>query len=202
MALLENGDRLGVAEFLRRYEKLPGLRKAQLIEGVVHMPSPVRTDVHAEPDGLLHLWLGVYALEHENLKLLPNATLLLDPDNAPQPDVILCSAPVKGGRVWLNDQGYLCGKPELVCEVAASSVSVDMHDKMRAYRRNGIQEYLVWLTQEQRVRWFKLTDDGYEELKETGGKIRSEVFKGLILDVKALLRLDRKKVVAALKTKR
>ena len=165
------------------------------------MPSPVRTDVHARPDGLLHLWLGTYALRHD-LEMLPNATLLLDADNAPQPDVILCSTPAKGGTVWLNEDGYLCGKPELICEVAASSVSVDMHDKMRAYRRNGIQEYLVWLTQEQRVLWFKLTDTGYEELKEKSGKLSSEIFKGLVLDVKALLRMDRKKVIAALKTKR
>jgi len=197
---LENGDRLTAAEFLRRYEAAPELRKVQLIEGIVHMPSPVRIEAHARPDGLIQLWLGFYALEHPGLELLPNATLLLDPDNAPQPDAILCTAPQPGGKVWLNDKDYLCGAPELVCEVAASSASVDLHDKFRAYRRNGIQEYLVWLTQEKRVRWFHLEDQEYVEQKEKSGRLTSSVFPGLVLDVKALLKGDKTKLIATLRT--
>ena len=49
--------------------------------------------------------------------------------------------------------------PEFVCEIAASSASVDLHQKLRAYRRNGIGEYIVWLTLEQKVRWFDLVVD-------------------------------------------
>ncbi len=49
--VLENGDRLPVAEFMRRYQAAPSLRKVQLIEGTVHMPSPVNASFHAEPDG-------------------------------------------------------------------------------------------------------------------------------------------------------
>ena len=199
---MESGDRLTSLEFMRRYESMPEVKKAQLIEGVVYMSSPVRSDVHAIPDGLLHGWLFTYSLAHDGLKLLPNATLLLDLDNAPQPDAMLCWIGKKGDQVWLNDKGYLCGKPQLVCEVAASTAAIDMHDKLRAYRRNGIQEYLVWLVQEQKVVWYKLTDNGYEPLKETGGKLRSEVFPGLVLDVKALLKGDKRKLIAALKSKR
>jgi Uma2 family endonuclease len=195
---LENGDRLTATEFLRRYEAAPDLKKAQLIEGIVHMPSPVRTDLHARPDGLIQGWLFSYALYHPELEVLPNATLLLDPDNAPQPDAILCTAPRPGGKVWLNAKGYLCGAPELVCEVAASSASVDLHDKFRAYRRNGIQEYLVWLTLERRVRWFCLTEQEYVEQKEKAGRLSSKVFPGLVLDVRALLKGDKAKVIAAL----
>ena len=106
---LENGDRLTASEFLRRYETAADLKKAQLIEGIVHMPSPVRAEAHSEPDGLLHGWLFSYALEHLELRFYPNATLILDSDNAPQPDAILCSTPVPGGRVWLNEKDYLCG---------------------------------------------------------------------------------------------
>jgi Uma2 family endonuclease len=200
--VLENGDRLRAAEFMRRYEEMPRLKKAQLIEGIVHMPSPVRALQHAKPDGLLHGWLGTYALEHPELEFFPNATLLLDPDNAPQPDAILCTAPRKGGSVWLNDKGYLCGRPELVSEVASSSASVDLHDKLRAYRRNGIQEYLVWLTAERKIRWFHLVEQDYAELKESGGKLRSEVFPGLVLDVKAILKHDGPRVIAALKARK
>ena len=124
------------------------------------MPSPVRADAHAKPDGLIQLWLGTYALRRPELEVYPNATLVLDSENAVQPDGILCSAPVEGGRVWLNDKGYLCGAPEIVCEIAASSASIDLHSKFRAYRRNGIGEYIVWLTQEMSVRWFDLVHLG------------------------------------------
>ena len=196
---LENGDRLTAVEFLRRYEAATDLKKAQLIEGIVHMPSPVRTDVHAEPDGLIQGWLFTYALEHPELKVLPNATLLLDAENAPQPDAILCTAPRPGGKVWLNERGYLCGAPELVCEVAASSASVDLHDKFRAYRRNGIAEYIVWLTLEKRVRWFHLIEQEYVEQKEHAGRLTSRTFPGLVLDVRALLKFDKAKVIAALR---
>ncbi len=195
---LENGDHLGAVEFMRRYERMRSTRKAQLIEGIVFMPSPVRTDVHAIPDGLIQLWLGTYALNHESLAVCPNASLILDAENALQPDAILCSAPAPGRRTWLNENGYLCGSPEFICEIAASSASVDLHEKYRAYRRAGVTEYLVWLVAEKRVRWFQLVDGEYTEAKERGGKLHSLIFPGLILDVKALLKLDRKKVIAAL----
>jgi Putative restriction endonuclease len=198
MEILENGDRLTAVEFMRRYEAAKDLKKAQLIEGIVHMPSPVRADFHGKPDGLLQGWLFTYALHHPELEVYPNATLLLDPDNAPQPDAILCSAPRDGGRVWLHAKGYLCGAPELVCEVAASSASVDLHDKFSAYRRNGIAEYLVWLTTERTVRWFHLEEQRYVEQKEQAGRLTSRIFPGLTLDVRALLKFDKAKVIAAL----
>lgn len=48
---LENGDHLTRAEFERRYDAMPGLKRAELIEGVVYRPSPVRA-YHAEPHGI------------------------------------------------------------------------------------------------------------------------------------------------------
>ncbi len=57
---LENGDRLIRTEFERRYQAMPGLKKAELIEGVVYMASPLRFKFHAEPHGRLISWLGVY----------------------------------------------------------------------------------------------------------------------------------------------
>jgi Uma2 family endonuclease len=196
---LEAGDRLTSTEFLRRYEAEPGLKKAQLIEGIVYMPSPVRAEQHAIPDNLLQGWLFAYAAEHPGVEALTNATLVIDPENTPQPDAILCSAPRKGGRVWLNEKGYLCGAPELVCEVAASSASVDLHDKFRAYRRRGIQEYLIWLTTERKVKWFQLVEEDYVQINEQKGFLHSAVFPGLVLDVKALLKLDRSRLLASLR---
>ncbi len=195
---LENGDRLTVAEFMRRYEAAPGVRKAQLIEGFVHLPSPVNAAFHAGPDGLIQLWLGTYSLDYPELKVYPNASLILDGDNAVQPDAILCQ-PSAGGSVWLDDTGYLHGAPGLVCEIASSSASIDLHAKFQAYRRNGVAEYLVWLVQEQRVLWFLLVEGEFVAQKETAGILSSKVFPGLILDVKALLKQDKAKVIQALK---
>lgn len=194
---LENGDRLGVAEFMRRYQALPGLRKAQLIEGTVHMPSPVNATHHAEPDGIIQLWLGFYSLAYPDLKVFPNATLLLDGDNAVQPDAILCR-PAAGGRVWLDADGYLHGAPELICEIASTTASIDLHAKFQAYRRNGVSEYLVWLVHEKRVLWHELVDGEFVVKKEKAGKLTSTIFPGLVLDAKALLKLDKAKVIRGL----
>jgi Uma2 family endonuclease len=195
---LENGDRLTVAEFMRRYEAAPGVRKAQLIEGFVHMPSPVNATHHAKPDGIIQGWLFTYSLDFPELEVYPNATLILDGDNAIQPDAIICR-PGEGEKVWLDEAGYLRGAPELICEIASSSASIDLHAKFQAYRRNGVAEYLVWLVQEQRVRWFQLDDGDFVEQKESAGLLTSKVFPGLILDVKALMKLDKAKVIQGLK---
>ena len=195
---LENGDRLTVAEFMRRYEAAPGVRKAQLIEGFVHMPSPVNATHHAKPDGIIQLWLGTYSLDYPELEVYPNATLILDGDNAVQPDAILCR-PGASAKVWLDEAGYLHGAPGLICEIASSSASIDLHAKFQAYRRIGVGEYLVWLVQENRVLWFQLEDGDFVEQKETAGLLASKILPGLILDVKALLKLDKAKVIQGLK---
>jgi hypothetical protein len=41
---LVTGERLTREEFLRRWEELPDLKNAELIDGVVHVPSPVSRD--------------------------------------------------------------------------------------------------------------------------------------------------------------
>jgi Uma2 family endonuclease len=195
---LENGECVSRGEFLRRYEASPDVKQAELIEGVIHMPSPVRIDLHAEPDGLIHGWLFNYAIRH-GLKFYPNGTLLLDSENSLQPDAMLCSKPDPKGRVQLSEKGYLCGSPELVVEVAASSSSIDLQKKLRVYRRNGIAEYIVWRTRDQAVDWFILRGDEYvNQGSPTATILSSEIFPGLHLDVPALLAMDGAKLVAAL----
>ena len=188
---LENGDRLTRCEFERRYARQPDLEKAQLIEGVVYMPSPVGI-VHAEAHSAIHAVLAVYTASTPGVRIADNATVRLDLENEPQPDVLLRIEASAGGRSRVSD-GYLQGAPELIVEVAVSSASIDLHDKLRAYRRNGVQEYVVWRTQEQRIAWFELTDgDGdYRPLPpDDAGVVRSRVFPGLRLAVPALLNGD------------
>lgn len=196
---LENGDAMRSGEFLRRYEAMPEVKKAELVEGRVYMGSPVRADLHAEPDGLVHLWLATFALRCRTARFYPNATVVLDADNTCQPDAVLCLAPEHGGRTRINARGYLTGAPELVAEIAASTVSLDMQEKLRVYRRCGVSEYLVWRTAEKQFDWFRLEHEEYRRLAPgADGLLRSRVFPGLVLDVGALLARDGARVLAAL----
>src|SRR5436189_5162644 len=87
--LLEFGDRLSRAEFERRYERMPHLKKAELIEGIVYIPSLLRARSHAEPHSQLGTWVGTYAAETPVVECFDNSTVRLDLDNEPQPDLVL-----------------------------------------------------------------------------------------------------------------
>ena len=188
---LENGDRLTRCEFERRYALRPDLKKAQLIEGVVYMPSPVRFATHGEPHAAILGVLLHYRAFTPGVSVGDNVTVRLDLDNEPQPDGLLRIEPDAGGRSRLSDDDYVEGPPELIVEIAASSASIDLHDKLRAYRRNGVQEYVVWRTQEQRIDWFELADGDYRPLPaDDAGVVHSRVFPGLRLALAALLNGD------------
>ena len=187
---LENGDRLTRCEFERRYAARPELKKAQLIEGIVYMPSPVST-AHAGPHAMIQTVLLVYAASTPRVHGYDNATVRLDLDNEPQPDVLLRVESEVGGRSQVSGDDYIEGAPELVVEVAASSASIDLHDKLRAYRRNGVQEYVVWRTFERQIDWFELADGEYRVLPaDEAGVVHSRVFPGLRLAARALLKDD------------
>ena len=184
---LENGDRLTRCEFERRYAARPDLKEAQLIEGVVYMPSPVSL-AHSGPHAMIQTTLLVYAASTPGVRGEDNVTVRLDLDNEPQPDVVLRIEPKAGGSSRVSDDGYLEGAPELVVEVAASSASIDLHDKLRAYRRNGVQEYVVWRTQERQIDWFEIADGEYRVLpRDEADVVHSRVFPGLRLSAGALL---------------
>src|ERR1700726_2127100 len=86
---LENGDHLSRAEFERRYEAMPEVKKAELIEGVVYMPSPVRHTQHGIQHIALSTWLGNYWSATPGVSPGDNSTVRLDLDNVPQPDALL-----------------------------------------------------------------------------------------------------------------
>lgn len=193
------GDRLTRDEFERRYDAMPGLKKAELIEGVVYMPSPVRCGAHGDPHALLVVWLGHYWVATPAVQVLVETTVRLDLDNEPQPDAMLRIRPAAGGQSRTSADDYVEGAPELAAEVTASTASYDLHDKLRAYRRNGVREYVVWRTLDQALDWFALRGGRYEPLvPDADGLLRSEVFPGLWLDAAALLRGDLARVVSAL----
>jgi Uma2 family endonuclease len=194
---LENGDRLTRPEFERRYEAMPHLKKAELIEGEVHMPSPVRHRQHGKPHGQLMTWIGTYSASTSGVEFGDNGSIRLDLENEPQPDAYLMIEPERGGQARISGADYVEGAPELVAEIAASSVSYDLGKKLRVYRRNGVREYIVWRVQDRQVDWFLLREGRYEPLPlGDDGLLRSTVFLGLWLDPAALLRGDLALVLA------
>ena len=197
---LENGDRLTRREFERRYATRPDIKKAELIEGVVYMSAAVRITSHAEPHSAVLTWLGNYCAHTPRVRVADNATLRLDLDNEPQPDALLRIEPQAGGQARVSDDDYLEGAPELVVEIAASSATYDLHDKLRVYRRNGVREYVVWRVHDRQIDWFALEDDEYRRLEpDAAGLIHSTVFPGLRLLVGALLAGDLASVLAELR---
>jgi hypothetical protein len=196
---LQNGDRLTREEFERRYDAMPHLKKAELIEGVVYMPSPVNHAEHGGPHFNVIGWMNRYCDATPGVEGGDNSSLRLDLDNEPQPDAFLMILPSHGGRARIDEDGYVEGGPELVAEVAASSVSYDLHVKLNVYRRSGVQEYVVWRVLEGAIDWFVLRGGTYERLlPDAGGVYRGEVLPGLWLDAAALIRGDRTAVVRAL----
>ncbi|MGH9833230.1 MAG: Uma2 family endonuclease [Blastocatellia bacterium] len=196
---LRQGDYLTRAEFERRYEAMPEVNKAELIEGRVYMPSPVRAKGHGAPHGDIVGWLVHYKAFTPGVSFFDNSTTRLDQDNEPQPDAQLRIDEALGGQPQISDDDYIEGAPELAAEVASSSAPFDLNQKKEAYRRNGVQEYIVWQTPDRRIDWFGLADGQYAPLlPDADGIIRSRVFPGLWLDVEALLKDDMAKVLAVL----
>ena len=194
---LKHGERLTRDEFERRYEAMPHLKKAELIEGVVYMPSLVRTDIHSAPHARIMTWLGVYWTATPGVQCADNATIHLDPDNEAQPDALLRID--ENGPSLLNDKGYIEGAPELMVEIAGTSADYDLHEKLEAYLRNEVTEYIVWQTQEGRLDWFRLVNEEYVPMvPDTEGLIESQAFPGLRLAVNALMEGDLAAVLSEL----
>lgn len=195
---LKNGDRLTRTEFERRYDAMPHLKKAELIKGIVYMPSPVNHEKHASPHFDLIGWLWTYRLATPGVQGGDNGSLRLDLHNEPQPDAYLL-LPEHGGQARIDADGYVACAPELVAEVAASSANYDLHDKLDVYRDNRVREYVIWRVLDQAIDWFVLRGDRYEPLPlDTDGLYKSEVLPGLWLDPAALIRDDLASVLQTL----
>ncbi len=197
--ILESGDRLTRAEFHRRYCARPEIKKAELVEGVVYVASPVRQDGHGSEHNIVQLWLGTFAARVPGLDVGDNSTVFLDADNEVQPDAFLFwrGADKPGAR--LTEKGYVEGPPLLVVEIAASSASYDLHDKLRAYRRNGVREYVVWRVLDGAIDWFRLREGEHVRVEpDERGVIESEAFPGLRVHVAKMLAGDAAGVLAEL----
>ena len=184
---LENGDRLTRAEFERRYDAMPNLRKAELIEGIVQMPSPIRVE-HMEADLVVLTWLGVYVAATPGVRGGGDGSVRLDADNEVQPDALLRIDAACGGQSRVAADGFIEGAPELVVEISGSSASYDLHAKLHIYRRAGVCEYIVWRVYDRALDWFVLEEGRFEaQTPDDQGVLSSRVFPGLRVPVAAIL---------------
>lgn len=182
---LRAGDHLDQQTFHRRYEAMPPKFRAELVKGVVIVPSPLGCP-HGQIQARALTWLGTYSLSTPGTNVFDNTTTILDDDNEFQPDGQLVILPEYGGQ-GARVEKYVEGAPQLIVEVAATSEAYDLYEKFEVYQQTGVQEYVVFLAREQQVRWFASTDGKFQPLAaDAAGVIRSNMFPGLWLDTTAL----------------
>jgi Uma2 family endonuclease len=193
---LVTGERMTVEEFLHRWEELPDLKNAELIDGVVHVSSPVSRE-HGSLDTLIIWWLAHYAQATPGCKGGNNSTWLML-DSAPQPDAYLRILPAYGGQSS-DGRLYSTGAPELAVEVCLTTTEVDFGPKRKLYQRAGVREYITIETFRKGIVWRMLVDGVYiQQEAPSDGILRSEVFPGLWLDVAAYWAGDGAKMLSAL----
>lgn len=184
---LRDGDRMTRGEFERRWDAMPEVKNAELIEGVVHMPPALSVD-HGEPHFDLIALLGWYRMLTPGVMGGDNTSIRFDDENMPQPDVVLRVLESHGGRCQVTPDRYLEGGPELVAEIARTTAAYDLGVKREVYRRFGVREYIVWRVEDRAIDWFALRNGVYVPLPPgPDGVFRSEVFPGLWLDPAALV---------------
>jgi Putative restriction endonuclease len=194
--LFESGDRMGREEFLARWEQMPDLKHAELIDGVVYVPSPIAIE-HSRKHLALITWTGVYSSRASFAEGLGGGTWFME-KSAPQPDVALRIKRKFGGQSTETDK-YPLGAPEFVGEVSGSSRSYDLGPKLGLYERAGVKEYLTALLEEQRVEWRVVREGRFQLMPpDSDGIFRSRVFPGLWLDERALWADDLSAVLAVL----
>jgi Uma2 family endonuclease len=190
---LVNGQRMNQPEFHRRYAAYPEDEKWELIGGIVYMTSPLRYP-HGNYDFVLGGVLGMYTMQTPGVEGAHNITSILGGESEPQPDQALRITTECGGRSRINDEEYLEGAPELIAEIAYSSLDIDMHRKRDDYEATGVIEYMVLSIEDQELYWYHFPT-GKTIRPSRHGVSRSRVFPGLWIDGPALLARDPKKLV-------
>jgi Uma2 family endonuclease len=194
---LVHGQHLDQPTFHQRYEAMPEGTWAELVGGVVHMPSPVRNE-HRGHDDDVSYWYGHYKRFTKGLRSGKNSTVTLDVIGETQPDGHLRIPQELGGQTRI-ERGFIVGAPELVIELARSSRYYDLNEKKADYERARVREYLVIELDPDRIQWFIRRADHFEDLPAgPDGIYRSEVFPGLWLDPKALYAEDLDRLIEVL----
>jgi Uma2 family endonuclease len=188
---LEAGQQLDQPAFHERYEAMPPETRAELVGGIVYLPSPMRGD-HGRESRFVSGWLDRYESFTPCIEGADGATVKLDLRGEPQPDHFLLIVPECGGQSGIDADGYYTGGPELVVEISRSSRVYDLTQKKADYERAGVREYLVIALEPNRIHWFFRRAGRFQELRPgPDGIYRSKIFPGLWLAAEALFALDR-----------
>ena len=191
------GQRLDQPTFHERYEAMPPGTRAELIGGVVSMPSPMSYE-HDRRNNAAIFMLTYYEGFTPGVEALGGVTTILGIRGEVQPDAMLRILPECGGRTRpVGD--YVGGSPELVVEVSLSTRRKDLGPKLRDYDRAGVLEYLVSTTGPDDFHRYALRDGRLiREPLPADGLFQSEVFPGLWLDPAALRSRDFRGMMATL----
>jgi Uma2 family endonuclease len=190
---LVEGERLDQPAFHALYQAMPPGTRAELIDGVVHMPSPVGLE-HGKAQVPVIVWLSYYAENTPGAEAMDNATTIIGWKSEPQPDGLLRILPEYGGRTS-NADGFVHGAPELVVEVAKATRYVDLGPKLDDYQRAGVQEYIVRAIDPDDIYWYSLERGTLvRRTIDDDGLYRSTVFPGLWLDPAALVHGDTRRL--------
>lgn len=194
---LVTGEHMSREKFLRTWDRLPGIKHAELIDGVVYVGSPVSLD-HGIWENQAGVWLGLYRGMTPGTRSGHNVTWLMF-DSIPQPDVFLCILPECGGQAKPGKKNYYAGAPELAVEITETSAQIDFGPKMALYARAGVREYITVEPYWNRLTWRSLVRSSYRILSPgADGILRSSVFPGLWLDPASFWNGDTKRIAAIL----
>jgi Uma2 family endonuclease len=198
--LLYEGQRLDQPTFHEIYLRTAEDFRAELIEGVVHVMSSPVNPKHGRPLMSMSGLLYFYRIETPGTLVQGDTTIKLAPLSEVQPDCALLIDPSHGGQTGADDKGYTTGCPELVVEIASSTLPIDLISKKRIFERAGGKDYVVFDEPHHKIHWFVARNGLFEPLKlDQDGLYHSETFPGLWLDPEAFLRDDGLAVIAALR---
>ncbi len=195
---LIDGEHLDQPTFHNRYEAMPPSTRAELVGGVVYMPSPMSSD-HGDESRNVAGWLFHYQRKTTRVKGGDGTTAKLFKQSEPQPDHHLRIPAVLGGHTHVDAGGYLVGPPELIVEVSRSSRSFDLKQKKADYERAGVLEYVVVEIDPNRIHWFLRSGARFKKhAPGADGIYRSKTFPGLWLDSEALYAEDLDRLIEVL----
>jgi Uma2 family endonuclease len=172
-------ERMTAEEFFRG---APEDRKAELIDGVMIMPSPP-FDPHERLQNFLLTLLRVYVEELELGEVRGSRTPVeLGIDQVPEPDVLF----VAKQRAHIIQNKGILGAPDLVIEIlSAGTAHRDRGRKFRAYERAGVGE--LWLIDPYGptgTKFYHLRNGRFSLVRpDKNGILRSAVVSGFWINV-------------------
>ena len=194
---LRDGERIPPDEFRRRCGVLEAVGvdfRVEYVNGVVRMMPPPNFAGHTHPIRVMQGLLSAYTRQTPGVidYTESGVTLPVEETSADvSPDLCLVVQPGRGGQMSVDDAGYFVGPPELVVEVANSSLSYDLGEKRDLYEAAGVQEYLVHATRERRLLMMRRDGDRFRTvMPDADGVLASRIFPGLVFDTAAIIADD------------